>query len=71
MFGKKVTIEFGVEGMMCGKCREHVENALKAVSGVKKVDVSLEDKKVKVVAADKVTEQQLKDAVVKAGYKVN
>ena len=71
MFGKKVTIEFGVDGMMCGKCREHVENALKAVSGVKKVDVSLEDKKVKVVAADKVTEQQLKDAVVKAGYKVN
>lgn len=70
MFGKKVTIEFGVDGMMCGKCREHVENALKTVSGVKKADVSLEDKKVKVVAAEKVTEQQLKDAVVKAGYKI-
>ena len=70
MFGKKITIEFGVAGMMCGKCREHVENALKAVSGVKKVDVSLEDKKVKVVASDKVTEKQLKDAVIAAGYKI-
>ena len=70
MFGKKITVEFNVEGMMCGKCREHVENALKAVNGVKKVDVSLEDKKVKVVASEKVTEAQLKDAVVKAGYKV-
>jgi Cu+-exporting ATPase len=69
MFGKKITVEFNVEGMMCGKCREHVENALKAVNGVKKVDVSLEDKKVKVVASEKVTEAQLKDAVVKAGYK--
>ena len=69
MFGKKITVEFKVEGMMCGKCREHVENALKAVNGVKKVDVSLENKSVKVVASDKVTEQQLKDAVINAGYK--
>ena len=70
MFGKKITVEFKVEGMMCGKCREHVENALKAVNGVKKVDVSLENKSVKVVASDKVTEKQLKDAVINAGYKV-
>jgi len=70
MFGKKNTFEFGVEGMMCPKCRAHVENALKAVDGVKKIEVSLEDKKVTVVASDKVTEQQLKDAVTAAGYKV-
>ncbi len=69
MFGKKQTIEFTVEGMMCNKCREHVENALKAVKGVKKVEISLEDKRVTVTASEKVTEQELKDAVIKAGYK--
>ncbi len=69
MFGKKQTIEFTVEGMMCNKCREHVENALKAVKGVKAVDISLEDKRVTVTASEKVTEQELKDAVIKAGYK--
>ncbi|MBE6576834.1 MAG: heavy metal translocating P-type ATPase [Ruminococcaceae bacterium] len=70
MFGKKQTIEFTVEGMMCNKCREHVENALKGVKGVKSVDISLEEKKVVVTASEKVTEQSLKDAVIKAGYKV-
>ncbi len=69
MFGKKKEIEFGVEGMMCGKCREHVEDALKSVKGVKKVEVSLEQKKVKVIAAEVVTEEQLKKAVADAGYK--
>ncbi len=69
MFGKKQTIEFTVEGMMCNKCREHVENALKGVKGVKAVDISLEEKKVVVTASEKVTEQALKDAVIKAGYK--
>jgi Cu+-exporting ATPase len=69
MFGKKQTIEFTVEGMMCNKCREHVENALKGVKGVKSIEISLEDKRVVVTASDKVTEQSLKDAVIKAGYK--
>ena len=69
MFGKKKVIEFSVEGMMCNKCREHVENALKGVKGVKKVEVSLEDKKVSVTSAESVTEKILKDAVIKAGYK--
>ena len=55
--------------MMCNKCREHVENALKEVKGVKKVEVSLEEKKVSVIVSEAVTENVLKDAVVKAGYK--
>jgi heavy metal translocating P-type ATPase len=69
MFGKKQVIEFTVEGMMCNKCREHVENALKAVKGVKKVEISLEEKRVIVSASEAVTEKALKDAVIKAGYK--
>ena len=70
MFGKKQVIEFGVEGMMCNKCREHVENALKAVKGVKSVEVSLEAKSVKVTASMFVTAEDLKKAVIDAGYKI-
>lgn len=70
MFGKKQVIEFGVEGMMCNKCREHVENALKAVKGVKSVEVSLEAKSVKVTASMSVTAEDLKKAVIDAGYKI-
>ncbi|MBO5203303.1 MAG: heavy metal translocating P-type ATPase [Clostridia bacterium] len=70
MFGKKQTVEFGVEGMMCNKCREHVEKALLAVKGVKSAQADLEAKSVKVVAAASVSEADLKNAVVNAGYKV-
>ena len=69
MFGKKQTIVFTVEGMMCNMCRMHVEKALKAVKGVKSVEISLEDKRVAVTASEGVTEKALKDAVIKAGYK--
>ena len=70
MFGKKQIIEFGVEGMMCNKCREHVEKALKSVKGVKAVEVSLEAKSVKVTASASVNADDLKKAVVDAGYKI-
>ena len=68
-FGKTVEYSFKVEGMMCPKCQAHVEKALQAVDGVKKVEVDLAGGMVKVVAKDSVTEGVLKKAVVDAGYK--
>ena len=67
-FGKQVTYTFKVEGMMCQKCRAHVEKALQAVNGVKSVDVDLDDGKVTVFAKASVTEKDLKKAVNDAGY---
>ena len=64
------TYTINVEGMMCEKCREHVENALKAAKGVKAVEVSLKEKKARITANTAVTEDMLKDVIVKAGYKV-
>ena len=49
MFQKKETIVIRVEGMKCPHCQKHVETALKAVNGVKKVTVSLDDKTAEVV----------------------
>ena len=64
------TITLSVEGMMCGHCVSHVENALKAVSGVTEVTVSLEGKQAVVVAENSVSTDALKDAVNAAGYKI-
>ena len=70
MFGKKQTIEFLVDGMMCNKCREHVENAVKGVKGVKTVNVDLDSKKVVATASANTKPEALKTAVINAGYKI-
>ena len=43
LFAKKETVTLKVDGMHCVKCQARVENALKAVVGVKSVAVSLEN----------------------------
>ncbi|MCT4542124.1 MAG: heavy-metal-associated domain-containing protein [Vallitalea sp.] len=59
-----------IEGMSCGHCVNHVENAIKDVKGVETVSVNLEDKTAHVILEDSVTETALVDAVSEAGYKV-
>ena len=70
MFGATKTITFGVEGMMCNNCKAHVERALAEVKGVKSAVADLETKTVTVKVKAAVEETTLKDAVTKAGYKV-
>ncbi len=64
------TITIQIEGMMCSHCTGRVEQALKETTGVNSVEVSLENKKATVTAEDTVTAEQLKQAVVDAGYEV-
>ena len=54
MFGflKSKPIKLEVEGMTCGGCVKGVERALASVEGVKKVDVSLENKAAEVFGKD-------------------
>lgn len=65
---KMKEINLSIEGMMCNHCVNHVETALKAVGGVSKVEVSLQNKSAKVVCNDYVDEEALISAVEKAGY---
>jgi copper chaperone len=60
--------EFAIEGMSCEGCVNTITTTLKAIPGVKSVDVSLKDKKATVVA-DRVSPEAVEDAVAKAGYK--
>ena len=58
-----------VEGMSCGHCSARVDKALNALEGVK-ATVDLESKTAAIETTGAVTDEQLKAAVVEAGYEV-
>jgi len=65
------TVTLGVSGMTCGGCVRSVTSVLKALDGVVKADVSL-DQQCAVVDYDpaKLGVDQLKRAVREAGFEV-
>lgn len=69
--GENMTIELKVEGMMCNHCVMHVEQALKNVNGVTKVEVLLKKKKAIIECNNEVKKEDLIEAVVKAGYQAS
>jgi copper ion binding protein len=65
-------LKLKVEGMTCGHCVMHVQKALEALPGVKKVTVSLPNKEATVIhEAGKVTKEQMLKAIDEAGYKAS
>lgn len=61
-----------IAGMSCGGCTSKVTDALKAVSGVGEVNVSLSDGEATVEYDEQLTSpEQLKAAVKGAGYVVD
>ncbi len=71
MFDKQEQLTLKIEGMTCGHCQKRVEEALKAVKGVKTVQVSLVGKSAEVkYAVGKADRQALVKAVSDAGYTV-
>ena len=70
MFEKTVSVKLNVEGMMCMHCVKHVEEALRSVSGVKKVKVDLDAKTAQAeIVPSKTNASELAAAIEKAGYK--
>ncbi len=59
-----------IQGMHCASCSNNVEKSLKKVGGVKNASVSLLTRKGIVEAEDSVTEEELRKAVSKTGYKI-
>lgn len=57
-----------IEGMSCDHCVQHVKEALEAVMGVTSADVSLPGKSAEVTHGDSVKPEDLRAAVVDAGY---
>lgn len=62
--------EIKIEGMMCENCVKHVTKALEALDGITKVEVSLENKNAIIETSRKLSDDEIKNAIDEAGYKV-
>ncbi len=65
-----VKITLGIEGMACGMCEAHINEAVRNAFQVKKVTSSHTKKQTVIIAEKDRLEQELKDTVAKAGYSV-
>ena len=63
---KKITIS----GMHCASCVSNVERSLKKVSGIKSVSVSLLTKKGFIESDKEISDEDIRKAVSRTGYKV-
>ena len=61
---------FKVEGMMCGHCEAHVNEAVKAAVKAKSVSSSHSDGETVVLSSSPVDPEVVKAAIEEAGYKV-
>ncbi len=63
-----VRITLNIEGMACGMCEAHINEAVRNAFKVKKVSSSHTKKQTVIIAEQDIPEQELKDVVAKAGY---
>lgn len=69
MFDKTENTVISVNGMHCNHCKARVENALKALKGVKKFEVSLENGSATVAyVAKKITPEDIASAITQSGF---
>lgn len=59
-----------ISGMHCASCASNIEKSLRKVSGVKEVSVNAITNKAILEVEEKTSNEDLKKAVQKAGYKV-
>lgn len=57
-----------IEGMMCGMCEKHMNEAIEKAFSVKKVTSSHTKKETEILSEAPLDEEQLKAAVAAAGY---
>lgn len=69
---KMVKTTVGVDGMMCGMCESHVNEAVRrAFDGeVKKVSSSHSKKQTEIISEEALDEEKLKEAINATGYTV-
>lgn len=65
-----VKITVGIEGMVCGMCEAHINEAVRSAFRAKKVTSSHTKKQTVIIAENDISEQELKSVIAKAGYDV-
>ncbi|MCQ4022445.1 MULTISPECIES: heavy-metal-associated domain-containing protein [unclassified Ruminococcus] len=64
----KITLD--IEGMACGMCEAHVNDAVRQNFAVKKVTSSHSKGKTEIIAQSTLDEEKLKEVIGKSGYNV-
>ncbi len=65
-----VRIVIGINGMTCGMCEAHINEAIRNAFQVKKVTSSRARKQTVILAGQEISGQEIKDVIAKAGYEV-
>ena len=65
---KKITLQ--IDGMMCGMCESHINDAIRSNLNVKKLKTSHATGLSEFLTNDVVSDERLKDIINKTGYKV-
>lgn len=63
-----VKLIVGVEGMACGMCEAHINEAVRNAFPVKKVSSLHTKKQTVIIAESDIEEEKLKDVIAKSGY---
>ncbi len=62
----KITVD--VDGMSCGMCESHVNDAIRNAFKVKKVSSSRAKKRTEIIAEEAIDEEDLKKTIAASGY---
>lgn len=65
-----VKITVGIDGMACGMCEAHINEAVRNAFAVKKVNSSHTKKETVILAEREIPEPELRKVVAEAGYDV-
>lgn len=63
-------ITLGIEGMACGMCEAHINDAVRNACSVKKVTSSHTKKQTIILTEQEIPKQKLKEVIAKAGYEM-
>lgn len=59
-----------IDGMMCGMCESHINDAVRNAFSVKKVTSSHTKNQTVIISENSLDEQALRDTIDKTGYKL-
>ncbi len=65
-----VEITVQVDGMMCGMCESHVNNAVRSAFKVKSVSSSHRKGRTVIIAQEDIPEEEIRAAIDRTGYTV-
>ncbi len=65
-----VKITVGIDGMVCGMCEAHINEAVRTAFQVKKVTSSHTRKETVIMAEREIPEPELRKVIAEAGYDV-